>query len=50
MPLVRQKLAYRPVPIGCGQTHAAFVNNGELFTWGKNESGRYVQFAIIWLS
>lgn len=40
IPLIRQKLAYRLAPLGCGQTHAAAVKNGELYTWGKNETGR----------
>ncbi|KAL3853004.1 hypothetical protein ACJMK2_016594 [Sinanodonta woodiana] len=35
-----QKLSCSPSPIGCGQSHAAVVINGDLFIWGKASQGR----------
>lgn len=31
---------YVKSPLSCGQAHAAMIQNGILYTWGKSSSGR----------
>ncbi|XP_064605669.1 uncharacterized protein LOC135470577 [Liolophura sinensis] len=40
LPEERRLLALQPWPIGCGQNHAAIVRNGDVYTFGRSQSGR----------
>lgn len=35
---------YTKSPLSCGQAHAAMIQNGILYTWGKTRNGRYFFF------